>query len=115
MSHEWELDEVLKLVRELQPKCHALQYHVALGGGVLNKGYSDKDLDLFFFPFNNDVVAIVPDALREILRATFGEEYTLGGPGVLPEDIDLAYPDQECLFRARYTYRGPKRVDVFIS
>ena len=115
MIHQWELDEALILLRELQPKCHALQYHVALGGGVLNRGYSDKDLDLFFFPFNNDVVAVVPDALREVLQATLGDEYTLGGPSVETEDIDRAYPNQERLFRARYTYRnGNKRTDVFI-
>jgi hypothetical protein len=49
----WNLDEALELIRELQPKVRELGYHVLLGGGVLNEGKSDKDLDLFFIPLNN--------------------------------------------------------------
>lgn len=44
----WTLVEALDLVKRLN---HAnLHWNVALGGGVLNKGFSYKDLDLVFYP-----------------------------------------------------------------
>ena len=50
----WTLQEALQLIRDLQPQLKPLHYHVALGGGVLNKGTSQKDLDLYLLRFDND-------------------------------------------------------------
>lgn len=49
---KWFLEDALVLVRELQPQTRKFDYHLALGGGVLNKGQSDKDLDLYFLPLS---------------------------------------------------------------
>ena len=49
----WSLSEGLEVVRELQPYTRRYNYHLTLGGGVLNRGMSDKDLDLFFLPMDN--------------------------------------------------------------
>lgn len=51
--HKWYLADAQLLVRRLQAIAWPLGYHVALGGGVLNHGYSDKDLDLYILPIYN--------------------------------------------------------------
>jgi len=48
----WTLDEAVDVIRKIQPIVRALDYHCVLGGGVLNKGFSTKDLDLFFLKLN---------------------------------------------------------------
>lgn len=42
----WTLDEAVKLIRQMQPLAFECGYHLNLGGGVLNKGFSNKDLDI---------------------------------------------------------------------
>jgi hypothetical protein len=49
----WELENGLKLIRALRDECRGYGYHLCLGGSVLNYGESDKDIDLYFLPFNN--------------------------------------------------------------
>jgi hypothetical protein len=49
----WTLDESLKLIRTIQPEMKNYEYHITLGGGILNNGISNKDLDLFFLKLNN--------------------------------------------------------------
>lgn len=49
----WTLDDALPLIREIQAEIRPFNYHLLLGGGVLNEGHSTKDLDLFFVPLNN--------------------------------------------------------------
>jgi hypothetical protein len=61
----WSLDNALELVREIQPQLHARKYHVAMGGGVLNKGFSEKDLDLYIFPFDNSEIPPILSFLVE--------------------------------------------------
>ena len=46
----WQLPEALELIRTLQPLVREWNLHICLGGGVLNKGESKKDLDLFILP-----------------------------------------------------------------
>lgn len=53
----WDLEDGLKLVRAIQPEAKKFGYHVALGGSVLNDGLSEKDIDLYFLPFENEKVA----------------------------------------------------------
>jgi hypothetical protein len=45
----WELVESIALIRELEPLAQSYGYHCALTGGVLFRGYSEKDLDIFFY------------------------------------------------------------------
>lgn len=49
----WLLADARALVSELQLATRHYGYHLALGGGVLNKGQSDKDLDLYFLPLDD--------------------------------------------------------------
>ena len=104
----WTLAEAQTLIRDLQPKVHALDYHVTLGGGVLNSGASEKDLDLFFIPKNG-----YPSAPRKIVDLLC-EEW--GFPRSLRDSpdyqADYEYHCQEMLmFRPRVT----QRIDVFIQ
>jgi len=111
----WTLDEALILVRRLQGFVRPTCYHLALGGGVLNNGRSDKDLDLYFIPFSER--GPNPDGLRAILREELGAEYNLGGPSVRPQDVDKAYEQEPTWVNGRFTYRSAdgRRVDVFIA
>lgn len=58
MPNAWNLEDGLKLVRSLQPETRKYGYHLTLGGGVLNKGESTKDVDLFFLPLCNPAIAV---------------------------------------------------------
>ena len=46
----WGLDNAVDLIRKLQPEARRSGYHLALAGGVLNVGHSDKDLDIVALP-----------------------------------------------------------------
>lgn len=48
--HAWYLADAQLLIRKLQELAWPLSHHVALGGGVLNHGYSEKDLDIYILP-----------------------------------------------------------------
>lgn len=48
----WGLSEALDVIRPLQFKALQYGYHLALGGGVLNKGMSDNDLDIIVLPLD---------------------------------------------------------------
>lgn len=43
----WTLSEAVEYIRAKQPKAHEIGWNLALGGGVLNNGYSKRDLDIF--------------------------------------------------------------------
>jgi len=113
-SGDWALDLALKVIRLIQPKIRNFGYHCALGGGVLNKGYSTKDLDLYMLPL---VGTPDPMALRTYLSTVLGTEYTLGGPAVRTADVDSAYPPEPIWVSGRFTYRDDTglRTDVFIA
>ena len=48
--HVWYLTDAQLLIRKLQELAWPLSHHVTLGGGVLNHGYSEKDLDIYILP-----------------------------------------------------------------
>lgn len=112
----WDLDDALALVRGLQPLVRQFNYHVTLGGGVLNKGRSAKDLDLYFLAMSNTNILTDASGLCKFLQARWGEQFNLGGPSAKKVDIGHAYGAIEHFYCERLTYRpGGKRIDVFIS
>ena len=48
----WYIDEGIMTVRAVQDIAKKFGYHATIGGGVINKGSSKKDLDLWFLPLN---------------------------------------------------------------
>jgi hypothetical protein len=46
----WNLDDGIAIARQLEQCVIGFGYHIALGGSVLHKGESKKDLDIFVYP-----------------------------------------------------------------
>lgn len=103
----WTLDQALDLIRDLQPLVRELNYHITLGGGVLNTGESEKDLDLFFIPLNG----YQPQS-RVVLKMLWD---TIGPSKSLRDNPDYgpdAFPHAQEM--QKFDYLG-KRIDVFIQ
>lgn len=104
----WDIGQALELVRKLQPELHARKYHVALGGGVLNKGFSKKDLDLYFFSFDNETITPIMPYLEEL----WGAATPLGSEIIRKE---RGYPPDRN-FKVKVKFFTPLgRIDVFLT
>lgn len=106
-SSTWKLGEALALIKSIQTRIKKLGFHVCLAGGVLNVGYSQKDLDLVFLPLWNDKQPPVEPLLTYLYIALGqpkeGEEETSHKPNPF-----TPYRHQEGL------YDEGKRIDIFI-
>jgi hypothetical protein len=100
----WGLSDALELVRSIQPALHAMKWHVALGGGVLNVGESTKDLDLFFLPFDD----ATQDNLMPYLVAMWG------GSEPLSANADNYPPSKKWARKVKFTPPFG-RIDAFIA
>lgn len=94
------MESAVALIRELEPKFFAHNYHTALTGSVLYSGASDKDLDIVLYPHKPDkkkskdeMVALITALGFTVTRDKFINEY--------PEPVVI-------------TERDGKRVDFFI-
>jgi hypothetical protein len=55
MIHDhWTLDDGVTFARQLELSVIDYGYHIALGGSVLHKGESKKDLDIFVYPHTTE-------------------------------------------------------------
>jgi hypothetical protein len=102
----WTLEQGLKIARALQNASRDFGYHLTLGGGVLNNGKSDKDLDLYFLPFGGNRKSD-PEGLVKLLEKLWG-----------PYD-DIMYSEeyrQACKYyeKAIKIWRNDQRIDAFI-
>lgn len=102
---QWGMDEALRLVRRMQKDVRPLGYHIALGGGVLNKGYSDKDLDLYFLPCLGE--RHKPASLMTMLSREWGTASKIGTSGGDSNGSELYI--HKVKFESPYG-----RIDVFI-
>lgn len=69
---KWELVEGVALARKLEQltiTCN-LNCHIALGGGVLHRGYSTKDLDIFVYPRKASKGTLPPTEILKAFGAT---------------------------------------------
>lgn len=103
----WTMADALALIRDLQPLVWELDYHVMLGGGVLNKGESEKDLDLFFSPLTGYEPRF--DKLFILLESVFGRLRAMRDS----PDYGLGAGPQYWSGMLIASYEG-KRVDIFI-
>jgi len=67
----WTLDSAQTLISKLQPKAWEAGWNLCVGGGVLNEGRSNSDLDLVAIPTtkearNADVRQILIDAYYDL-------------------------------------------------
>jgi hypothetical protein len=98
----WYLEEAIGLVRELQTKALQKGYHLALGGGVLNRGWSRKDLDIVALKMDNQPAALTPGKLVEVLAPYLGE-VDQGPGGSVPSENDKLY---------QFTTSDGRRIDL---
>jgi hypothetical protein len=102
----WELVGALSLVREIQPKTRDYNYHIAVGGGVVNNGSSEKDLDLYFLPLDNGSRED-HNGLIAFLSQRFGRPRPIGD--------DEAYANQHTAYRSKIKFMvGGRRIDAFV-
>ena len=102
----WTREAAAEVIALLQPLTRQFGYHLALGGGVLNNGHSDKDLDLYFLPLDDQDHPPNPDKMLRCVEAIWGESKPLSD-----------YPKASSLYahKRKLTLPGHKRVDVFIA
>lgn len=93
----WTLSDAMDLIRSIQQDTRKFDYHLCVGGGVVNNGFSEKDLDLYFLPLSNRNSKPKPDELIKWLTEMWGTPTYIG-----PE-----YPRDEIrsLYQARTTTR----------
>ncbi len=105
----WLLEDGVSIVRSLQNVSRQFNYHVCLGGGVLNNGYSYNDLDLYFLPLNteddNDADGLVTylEKLWGPAEDLVSEEYLEGS---------MTY-ERKLKFVPKVKHPG-KRIEVFV-
>lgn len=91
----WRLDDALRLIRLISPICHLYGYNLHLGGGVLNRGFSTKDLDILAMP-RFQVGQDVPSMLEGIVKVA--PAYTLkNGVNELPYRNVFCFEHRGCL------------------
>lgn len=77
---KWTMPEALGLIRKLQPEVKKFGYHLTLGGGVLNKGESDKDLDIYLITMDSPKFKRNMVGLVEWLEGLWGKATPLSKP-----------------------------------
>ena len=100
----WTLKDALDLIRGLQPESRKHGYHLCLGGSVLNKGESQKDLDLYFLSLGGNTQPR-PTELINWLESIWGFSAPIGG-GLYPPEANYPY-------KSMFNYGG-LRIDVFV-
>lgn len=107
----WDLDAGLLVVRMLQQDVRAYGYHVAIGGGVVDNGVSNKDLDLYFLPmggFNDRRWRKDPEGLIRYLENLWGLSASLSNDEY-GEQKEMIYKKAVKFFRNKQ-----ERIDCFI-
>lgn len=134
MPKAWTLDDGISLVRAIQQGCRKYGYHVTIGGGVVNKGTSDKDVDLYFHPLDNGKSSDL-SGLMEWLTSMWGEYEPIGseyeGPASFDTETSFFSSDplttiQQTVYaiplkrldtyriKAKFIRTGGDRIDAFI-
>jgi hypothetical protein len=115
----WTLEDGLRVVRALQPLTREYNYHLTLGGGVLNKGQSQKDLDLFFLPMMgfSETATRDADGMLAYLKRLWGPAEPLASGQDLEDPTALTRFYKHAV---KFTRRGgddgsvQQRIDCFI-
>lgn len=108
----WTLEDALDVIKILQPKLREINYHVTLGGGVLNNGSSPNDLDLYFLPLEDE--SNHPDDRKHPQYQSVMEtlHHQFGITGNYMED----YENLRTSYKVKLTYhlKSGRKVDAFI-
>jgi hypothetical protein len=107
--HLWYADDATSLIRELQATAWPLGWHLAMGGGVLTHGYSDKDLDFYALP----IYGKGDKPSTEALVSALGEQGLLLLE-VLASSLKLKCQHECYAFSGHMVWRNCKRIDLFV-
>lgn len=101
---QWTFDQAIDLVRQLELKLKREynHYHVALGGSVLHKGLSNKDLDIIIYPHKttHQDIKWMKSALRQFGLVEISDRGA----------VHTIYSDGKDVIQ--YEYQN-KRIDIF--
>lgn len=105
----WTFSSAKYVIDTCQTNAKQFGYHVCLGGSVLNKMESSKDLDLYFLPMSNHEIKEDPAGLLNWIHINLGPV----------ESLNNAYPGKELPFilkgKLKYNHNNQnQRIDVFI-
>lgn len=114
MSKSWTLNDALVIIRQIQPLIRKFNYHVAIGGSLINNGLSGKDADLYFLPLNNGEENKI-DELKQFLDLIWGKSEPMRPTLMINgEPVVTDYLDSDTFqMQEKYTVEG-RRIDVFI-
>lgn len=119
--HVVYLPDALLLVRKLQAVAWPLNFHVALGGGVLNHGYSDKDVDIYVlprYPGGNESVTCAGHDYEKLVDEFAYELGTLTARDYNAELQEMAeqYPgvNLNACFAKAVHFEKPFGIDIFV-
>ena len=101
----WTLDAGLTMAAQVQAGSRKFGYHVALGGGVLNRGESFKDLDVYFLPLDSDTMSPDSAGVLTWLESLWGVSESINDPNYGPSP----YYKLKLKF-----YPENRRIDVFV-
>ena len=101
----WTFNQAIEVARELEPLAIRCGYHTAIGGGVVQRGWSAKDLDIFFY-ISKTEIGCDTNKLIELLKCIGFTEWIPRSDSIAEED-----QDRKVVFACA---RQGKRIDLFI-
>ncbi len=115
----WTIEAALLLIRRLQPALRAYGYHLALGGGVLNRGSSGHDLDLYLLPTYGEQERSLNSALEVFQMHNFPMVPRIGHPDLptitIRDESGFTSPEMGPRFYTLYVCDPHgRRVDLFV-
>lgn len=93
---QWTLEEGANYIAQFQKKARELDYNLALGGGVLDRGFSFNDLDILCIPRSNKRIP----KKQELLELISGDVEVL--------NINKGYKGEEIEGRDVYRFTNPE-------
>lgn len=102
----WTLKEALALVRSIQEDSREFGYHVCLGGGVLNTGSSQKDLDIYFLPLDNTDDGADPEGALAWAESLWGKAAPVSTYPLTPASLYA--------HKVKFVEGETQRIDLFI-
>ncbi len=103
MEVMWDLITAINLARKMETIAEKYAMHVALGGGVLKRGASDKDVDIFVYPHGGKEKPNVTEFYKDLVKLGIKEWNKCDAAQKYNNDSKLIYMAKI----------GNKRIDIF--
>lgn len=97
----WTIQQAIELCRKFETALVPKRFHVALGGSVLYRGMSGKDLDIFVYPHKSNsykweyaekvLEELGVEFVRECEHAPYGDEKRVKEARYMDKRIDFFF------------------------